>query len=228
MVRRVPLSCTALAVSCCSLKHHRYPSIASALSQKTYFIPLHSEALRVEWDNQEESRSKSSHRKIAKRKLDTARWVGGALSEICIFFWQAFSSKMGLILPFEKKIISMFLFTRTHNWSHFPSKRRNLSYIITNGQEKWVSLLPKMIESSLSWNLSEDFGCFFLVFYLPGSAFLVRFRLAVSSSRWFLADKNSTSGKDTGGKWPKAKSLSVTWEADAVTVTEWPLCSMDP
>jgi hypothetical protein len=26
------------------------------------------------------------------------------------FFWQAFSSKTGLILPFEKKIISMFLF----------------------------------------------------------------------------------------------------------------------
>lgn len=43
---------TPLAVSCYSLKHHGYPSITSALGQKTYFIPLHSEALRVEWDNQ--------------------------------------------------------------------------------------------------------------------------------------------------------------------------------
>lgn len=180
----VPLSSTALAVSCYSLKHHRYPSIAPALGQKTYFIPLPSEALRVEWDNQEESRSKSSRRKLQNANLTQLDGLGGGYYQKYIFFfWQAFSSKMGLILPFEKKIISMFLFTRTHNWSHFPSKRRNLLYIITNGQEKWVSLLPKMIECSLSWNLSEDFGCFFLVFYLPGSAFLIRFRLTVSSSR---------------------------------------------
>lgn len=76
---------------------------------------------------------------------------------------------MGLILPFEKKITSMFLFSRTHNWSYFPSERRNLLYIITNGQEEWAALVPRVIEYSLSCNLPAYLS--FPWFYLPECCF---------------------------------------------------------
>lgn len=88
-----------------------------------------------------------------------------------IFFLAGFQLQNGTNSTFWKKIISMFLFSRTHNWSYFPSERRNLLYIIANGQEKWTALVPRVIEYSLSCSLSEYFGCLFLVSYLPGRCF---------------------------------------------------------
>lgn len=106
---------------------------------------------------------------------------GTKISEI-YFFLAGFQLQNWANSTFWKKIISMFLFSRTHNLSYFPSERRNLLYIITNGQEKWAALVPRVIEYSLSCNVSEYLGCLFPVFYLLGRCFSVRFRFAASSS----------------------------------------------
>lgn len=166
------LTCWLLCGSCLLTWNRTGVQQIICLGQKGCFFHLHSETLRLEYDIQWESESRSSHRKLQTANLTqlNGRW-GERKYQKYIFFWQAFSSKMGLILPFEKKIISMLLFSRTRNWSHFPSERRNLLYIITNGQEKWASVVPRVVEYSLSCNLSEYFGCLFFMLSVWGVLF---------------------------------------------------------